>query len=159
TERVSFIDRDGEGMFTCLYLPSGPARAGVVICPPLDAEMTRTYRREVLAARALARAGIAVLRFHYVGTGNTAGDGAEVTLAAMREDAVHAARTLMEEANTEALMFLGVRWGALVATFAAQSFGGRPVGLWEPVIDPTAYFRNILRARLMQDLTAGTGTR
>jgi len=74
-EEASFIGPEGRAMFAFLHLPDGaPVLGGLVVCSPMDAETLRHYRKEVLLGRMLAPRGVAVLRFHYRGAGNSDGD-------------------------------------------------------------------------------------
>ncbi|CAN5132237.1 hypothetical protein BH24ACT1_BH24ACT1_11180 [soil metagenome] len=109
----------------------------------------------MLLASRLAEQGIAVQRFHYRGTGNSEGSEDEVTLDAMQDDARTWAEQLRRETGVEEVGFFGMRFGALVAGGAAATFAGAPVALWQPVLDPMQYFREIFRARRMRELKAG----
>jgi hypothetical protein len=145
-----------ESLFGALHEPSDLVRAAVVICSPVCAEMPRNYRREVLLGRELARRGIATLRFHYRGTGNSAGESEELGLGTMIEDATEAIGCLGEMAGEVPVAVVGTRVGAVVAAAAAANVGGRPMVLWDPVIDAGRYFREVFRARLITDLKQGT---
>ena len=127
----------------------------MVLCSSIHAELMSNYRKEVLLATRLAEQGIAVQRFHYRGTGNSEGSEEQVTLDAMQDDARTWARTLQRAASVEDVAFFGMRSGALVAGGAAAGFAGAPVALWQPVVDPMQYFREIFRARRMRELKAG----
>src|SRR5579864_3975497 len=70
-QRVGFVGAAGQRLFATLHLPAGTPSSGVVICSPLFVEAERNYRREVLLGRCLAEHGVACVRFHYRGTGNS----------------------------------------------------------------------------------------
>ena len=127
----------------------------MVLCSSIHAEMMSNYRKEVLLASRLAEQGIAVQRFHYRGTGNSEGGEEQVTLDAMQDDARTWATILTAESSVHDVGFFGMRFGALVAGGAAAGFDGAPVALWQPVVDPMQYFREIFRARRMRELKAG----
>lgn len=151
---VGFFDVDGVRVFGSSYLPSGAARAGVVVCPPVAGEFEKNYRRETLLANALAEQGIAVQRFHYRGAGHSEGDPGALTLGSMREDALAAAALVgvrLEDPSRVALV--GTRLGALVAASACADRA--PLALWEPVLDGDRYFREIFRLSLMRSLRRG----
>jgi len=158
-EEVSFIGPSGAGMFAFLHLPEDrPILGGLLVCSPMDAETLRHYRKEVLLGRALAPRGVAVLRFHYRGAGNSDCEAEDVTYDSMREDALTAAAWLAERIGTSDLAFLGTRWGALTAAAAASERPGAPIVLWEPTLDTATYFRESLRWRRIRDLHRGTET-
>ena len=150
-EEVSFIGPRGAGMFR-------PIIGGLLVCSPMDAETLRHYRKEVLLGRALAPLGVAVLRFHYRGAGNSDCEAEDITYDSMREDALTASAWLADRIGTSDLAFLGTRWGALTAAAAAAERPGAPIVLWEPALDTATYFRESLRWRRIRDLHRGTET-
>ncbi|MGH2806114.1 MAG: serine aminopeptidase domain-containing protein [Actinomycetota bacterium] len=137
-------------MFGTLHLPADEPATGVVVCGPLQAELLRNYRREVLLARRLAATGIAVKRFHYRGSGHSDGATSAVTLQTMVDDALAAAAEL-ERNGVGRIAFMGTRWGAVVAARAAATRGA-PLLMWEPVMQASRYFDEILRFRLMREI-------
>lgn len=152
TERAAFF---GPGIFGISHLPPGRATGGLVICSPVFAEFRRNYRREVGLARSLAAHGVAVQRFHYRGTGNSAGKGSDTTLATMQADGLAAARWLRQQAGDLRLAFMGTRLGALAAAGAAARLPGAPLALWEPVIEQGPYLRDAFMAKVIRDLKEG----
>lgn len=152
---VRFLGGHGERMIGFLHAPVTPARAGMVLCSSIHAEFMGNYRKEVLLATRLAERGIAVQRFHYRGTGNSEGSEEQVTLDAMQDDARTWTEQLKQETSVDKVGFYGMRFGALVAAGAAAGFPAAPVALWQPVLDPAQYFREIFRAWRMRELKAG----
>ncbi len=150
-EEASFFGAGSLKRFGILHAPIGEPAAGLVICCPYQAEIHRNYRREVLLARRLAERGIAVQRFHYVGSGHSDGDPSSVTFDTMRDDALSAGDELARRTGVSTVGFLGTRWGGMVAASAAASRGGN-LCLWEPVVDPARYFDEIFRFLLLYEL-------
>jgi alpha/beta superfamily hydrolase len=156
-EEVEFFGGEAS-LFGCRHVPADRPRGAVVICPPLHAEFQTNYRREVALARSLAARGLLVQRFHYRGAGNSAGDDADMTLGTMSEDAAAARARVVDVAGELPTVFLGTRAGAFAAAAAARMTDAALV-LWEPMIDPDRYFREMSRAVAMRELknaTAGT---
>jgi hypothetical protein len=156
TEVAEFFGPNSQRSFGVRHLPAGEPVGGLVICSPLQAEHVRNYRREVFLGRALAAKGVTVQRFHYRGFGHSDGHPEEATLHGMKADALAAAHLLAREHKMGRIAFLGTRWGSLVAAAAVKEVEGAPLILWEPLTDPRRYFREVLRARLFQDLKEGT---
>lgn len=152
---IEFLGQAGDRMIGFRHRPVTPARAGMVLCSSIHAEMMSNYRKEVLLASRLAEQGIAVQRFHYRGTGNSEGSEEQVTLDAMQDDARTWAEQLQRETSVGTVGFFGLRFGALVAGGAAAGLAGAPLAIWQPVLDPKQYFREIFRARRMRELKAG----
>lgn len=155
TERVGFRGADGERIYTFSYEPATAPRAAVLICPALHAEFTRSYRREVLLARRLAGDGFAVERFHYRGTGNSDGDGEDVRVSTMRDDAAQSLEHLQAWSGIDAPVLVGTRWGALVAAAAASTHPSASLVLWEPLLDASRFFRDAFRTKLVNDRKSG----
>ena len=95
-------------------------------------------------------------RFHYRGTGHSDGDSRDLTFASMLEDLTMAAEHLRSRTSTARIVTLGTRFGGLLAMAGNVKRG--PLVLWEPVIDPSAYFRELGRLRGLQSVV-GSGRR
>ena len=120
-----------------------------MICQPFSAEVARSQRRELALAWELSSQGIAVARFHYLGTGHSTGDPEEMTFAQMVADTTDVAAALTERTGLPRVSFVGTRLGALVAAKAAAGYSDAPLVLWEPPPDMERYFKEILRARMI----------
>jgi uncharacterized protein len=152
---VHFLGSRSRPLFAALHLPAGPALGATLICPPIGAELARNYRREVLLGRALARRGIAALRFQYWGTGHSGGDSSDLGFDGMCADAEVAIEHLRATVGVLPVGIVGTRLGAVVATVTAARSAPFAIALWDPVIAPERYFREVFRARLMTDLKHG----
>ena len=135
----------------------GRHRSAVVVhCHTLGVEQLTSYRVEVLGARAAAAAGYPVFRYHARGHGDSAGNLAEVTFESLVEDARAAAEHAKQLSGASRVVWLGVRFGALVAAEAARgSDDVAALALWEPVHDPQEYFRGMLRNLLFSFVVKG----
>lgn len=151
-EEASFFGAGSERMFGYRYTPASPPAGGVVICPSIHAEVLSNYRQEVLLARSLAARGIIVQRFYYRGTGHSFGDVADLTFERMTGDAREALAQVRAEAGTVPVGVLGTRFGGLVAAAVASTDKGSPLALWEPVTNPSHYWREVFRVRSIQEL-------
>lgn len=64
----------GQGLFGWWHYPSNQrARGGVVLCPPLGTERISAHDAFRLLAESLVAEDMAVLRFDYLGTGDSVG--------------------------------------------------------------------------------------
>jgi len=110
----------------------------------------------VLHARAAAAAGIPVFRYHARGHGDSAGDFSAVDFAGLVEDALAAGAEARRLAHREHTVWLGARFGGLVA---ARAVGidrtSRGLALWEPAHRPPEYFRGQLRSMLFSQVAQG----
>ncbi len=116
-----------------------------------------TYRQEVLLARRAAAAGIATVRLHYRGTGNSDDlPAGSVTVPTMAADARAALAWLRETTGDGPVGFVGVRFGALVAAAVAAEHPGAPLALWEPVVSGARYYREMFRAVKVASVRSGS---
>jgi hypothetical protein len=146
-ERAEYLGPVRDRIFAFTHLPGGAPRAAALICSPLYAEFTRNYRREVLMARRLAASGVAVQRFHYRGTGNSDGAPGDITFETMRRDALLALDRLRTTSEGAQVCLIGARYGGLVAGALLPTVPDALVAIWDPIVDPSRYLLDILRAR------------
>jgi pimeloyl-ACP methyl ester carboxylesterase len=142
-------------IFTQLFLPAGPPLGGLVVCSPMYAEATRNERREFTASIDWAARGVSVIRFHYRGTGHSAPLDHQPAFDQLVEDALSAARYLIEYAGLDRCALLGTRFGALVAGAAAASIPGAPLVFWQPSVSTDHFYKEVFRAKLMGGIAQG----
>jgi len=119
-------------------------RQGVVLAYPLGQEYIRSHQTLRHLAKLVAAQGRHVLRFDYFGTGDSDGEGSDVTFPRCVETLGAAIDELHDMADIKEVALIGLRFGALVA--AAATAGARSVSrlvLWDPV-DGTSYARELL---------------
>jgi pimeloyl-ACP methyl ester carboxylesterase len=145
TTSSRFVGAAGARVFTSR---TGPADRSpslrLVMCPPIGAEAARNYRRETLLSRQLAAHGVETIRFHYRGSGHSE-PSPDDGFQSMVDDARLVSG---EQAGDVPLAWMGTRLGGSVATTVLADAPGVPLVIWDPVLDATAYFREILRARV-----------
>jgi alpha/beta superfamily hydrolase len=139
-------------LFVALHEPVRTL-GGVVICGPIGWEVSKDYRRQVMVARRLAASGLAVVRFHYRGLGESPGSFDRLTLQSMEEDAARAARVLSRWTGLQPTGLIGVRLGAFAAAALATKLGGIPLVLWDPIVDGSDYLRELSRVERVWTLT------
>lgn len=149
---------EGSRLFAILHMPqSKEVRRAVLICHALAEEKLWSHRVLVSAARAMASAGYAVLRFDYRGEGDSDLEFEETRLTTRIEDTVRAARVLLDKvATVDAVTLLGHRIGAWVAASAATSLGKltESLILWDPIVDGRSYVLQLLRSNLAAQMAA-----
>ncbi len=140
------LDPAGRELFAVYHAPREPARAGVLICAPFLHEHARSYRLFALLGDALARLGVAVLRFDYHGTGDSAGLDTAFSLDGATRDAAISLAMLRERIGTVPITILGVRAGAFPACAIAAGSNAHALWLWQPVVDGAAYVARLRQA-------------
>lgn len=109
-------------------------RQGVVLCNPWGQEYLLSHQSMRYLAKLLSDSGFHVLRFDYYGTGDSAGESVECTVASCLEGINLAIEELKETAGVSLVHLVGLRLGAPLAAIAATKRNdvGRLV-LWDPI--------------------------
>jgi uncharacterized protein len=117
---------------------------GVVLCYPLGHEYLRAHRAFRNLALALNRTGLPVLRFDYLGSGDSDGDGLDAGVAAWQRDIDAAVDELKQRARVSRVSLVGLRFGAtLAALAAARRLDIDTLVLWDPVLSGRAYLEEL----------------
>ena len=140
-------------LFSVLHQPVDTPHALLLVCPPFFHEHVRSYRLFSLLGEALANAGIAVMRFDYVGTGDSDGDDEQFTLDGACSDAMIAAGWLQQRWPDAPLSIMGVRAGSHPALQAGGVDSVHRRLLWQPVLDWTQYVLALEQLDAEQRLT------
>lgn len=142
----------GEQLVGVLHRPPrarGP-RPAVLLLHGFTGSKHEAHRLFVLTARALAEVGVIALRFDFRGSGDSAGDFRDMTVASEIADARAAWRFLRRQPGVDRARcgLLGMSMGGLVAAHVlAAEPSVRAAVLWCPVGDP----RRLLAAKLTAD--------
>jgi hypothetical protein len=147
------VSRDGKAINAALGRPQGrPPKAVVIFLHGYSGSMDEIPVRKgegmfLRAARMLAQADIASVRFDFIGSGKSEGAWADTTFDGQTLDALAVLKTLRADPELADLPghFLGFSQGGLVALQAAAK-GARvsSLVLWNPVLDPFATYGRIL---------------
>lgn len=116
TERFDFPGAAGQRLSGALDLPGGEVRAHALIAHCFSC--TKSSLAALHIARALASAGVAVLRYDFTGLGLSEGDFAKSTFSGDVEDMVAATRA-MEDAGRPVRLLIGHSLGGAAALAAA----------------------------------------
>lgn len=112
---------------------------GVVLCYPQGADYDSAFRSFRVLATRLSRAGFHVLRFDYLGTGDSWGGTDDGSVEQWTSDVRCAIDELRTSRGVSDVSVVGLRFGAALAALAAAAGGVDRVVLWEPVTDGAAY--------------------
>jgi exosortase A-associated hydrolase 2 len=150
-ETPFFFPNGNYRLFGVLHEPEVPSKKeGFVFCAPFAEEKLWAHRVLLNFARDLADRGYPVLRFDYMGNGDSDGNFEESSLETMLSDTECAIRTLREKIGAlESINLLGLRLGAAIAALVAENAADiNRLILWEPVVNGSAYMREMLRINL-----------
>ena len=137
----------GERVVATLHLPAAAPAPGVVVCHGFTGHRIEAHFLFVKAARALCAAGLAVLRFDFRGSGESAGSFRDMTISGEIADALAALEFMRAEpaVDPERIALLGLSLGGLVAACAAARDGGvSALVLWSAVAHLERLFERLL---------------
>lgn len=138
-------------LFGIWHPPAAQAigQAAVLLCNPFGQEALRAHRMLRVLADRLARAGHAVLRFDYFGTGDSMGHDLDADLDGWLEDVRTADRELQARSGAAGTAWIGMRLGATLASAAASMPPDhlRRLVLWDPILDGARYLDDLRRSR------------
>lgn len=135
-------------LYAALHRPeSAQPHLGVLLVPPLLHEQPRARRFLTDVASAFAANGIAALRFDFFGSGDSAGDAAQMRLTTLREDLECASSALRAHAGVTDVVVIAWRAGALAAWDWLHHGGAASLlVLWEPIRDGRDWLTELERA-------------
>jgi pimeloyl-ACP methyl ester carboxylesterase len=142
-----FLGTAGRRVFG-IYEPaaekSGRSRSAV-LCYPWGVEYVYAHRSMRHLAVRLSLSGCHTLRFDYFGTGDSAGECSETSLAGMESDVETAIESLKDIAGTRSVSLIGLRLGANVASRVALRHPSEveALVLWDPIISGGQYVRDL----------------
>jgi uncharacterized protein len=162
TERPFFFDRAGARLFGLRHTPPVAGDTGFVMSHPFAEEKLWGHRVYVSFARQLAARGFPVLRFDYMGAGDSSGMTAETSLDSHLADLAAAVAEMQKvHPGVRRVGLVGLRFGASLAALLAEraaddpalaAVRDAPLILWDPVLDGDGYFQELLRSNLSTQL-------
>jgi pimeloyl-ACP methyl ester carboxylesterase len=129
------------GIYHAASVDARGRSGGVLLCPPIGHEHTRSHRALKTLAESLARAGHHVLRFDYRGLGDSSGEFADGGPGPWCQDIVQALGELEALSGIREAHIVGLRLGATLAAAALARDHARPgrarvehLVLWDPIL-------------------------
>jgi pimeloyl-ACP methyl ester carboxylesterase len=144
--RAAYFGPDAR-LFGVFDTPTGSrsVERGVVVCYPHGADYHSAFRSLRVFATQLARAGFHVLRFDYLGTGDSLGDDEDASLRQWSAD-IRSAIDELRARGIRDISLVGLRLGASLAALALRDRGlvsADRVILWEPILDGRTYLEDL----------------
>jgi dienelactone hydrolase len=156
------IDSGDGTLFAWAHPPSSGAlhaRAGVVLCNPIGDDLIRAHRTFRHLAERFARAGFAVLRFDFHGTGDSSGDERDPQrVERWIADVGVAVAALRARSGCDRIWLVGLKLGATVAAAWAARHGGiEGMVLWAPHATGAAFLTETTRLHRMHRMLEPEG--
>jgi dipeptidyl aminopeptidase/acylaminoacyl peptidase len=140
TETPVVLFSGGQQVVGMWHLPAQPQRVpAIMMLHGFTGNKQETKRLFVQAARSLASAGIATLRFDFRGCGDSAGEFHEMTVSSMCADARTALAWLANrpEIDPTRIGILGMSLGGMIAALLQHEHAAiKTAVLWCPVTNP-----------------------
>jgi alpha/beta superfamily hydrolase len=132
----------------------------VVVLPPLFEELARTRKVLVSVARALAQKDLHLVRFDYRGTGLSGGSFTDFSPAEAEAD-VDAVLAYCASQGLTKIELLGFRFGGYLALRRLLKADAPQIRalVWEPIVDLGAYFGEMLRQEMTNQVVGGGESR
>jgi exosortase A-associated hydrolase 2 len=148
-ETPFFFPNGPYNLFGILHEPEvEPNGESFVFCHPFAEEKLWSHRVFVNFARELAKIGYTVLRFDYMGHGDSDGKFEESTIETRLSDIKCAIKLLRKRTNCK-INLVGLRLGATLASLVAEDEPSiEKLILWDPIINGSAYMRKLLRINI-----------
>jgi dienelactone hydrolase len=150
-DEALYVPSGERQLFGWLHRPPGviPARWGMVICKPFGFEALCGHRSMRAFAGMAASLGIPVLRFDYLGTGDSEeiAEGAD-QIEVWTRDIVNAVAELRRRTGVARVCLLGFRLGALLSVLASRQCQVDALALVAPVLNGRKYLREARTAQL-----------
>lgn len=156
-ERPFFFSNGDYRLFGVMHRPVGDSVKGaIVFCHPYGEEKLWSQRVYVNFARQLASAGYAVLRFDFMGYGDSEGYFSDSNIETHLSDIRCAISTISGEfQQCKNVTLVGLRMGATLAALVAENSKDIDrIVLWDPTIDMKKFMQMALRANLTAQMAA-----
>ena len=150
-DEALYLPSGDRQLFGWLHRPPGaaPTPWGLVICKPFGFEALCGHRSMRVFAEMAASLGIPVLRFDYLGTGNSEEIAASADqIEIWTRDIVNAIAELRRRTGVARVCLLGFRLGALLSVLAARQCQVDALALIAPVLNGRKYLREARTAQL-----------
>jgi len=147
-----------------VYSPARASAAGsgskaVLLCPPWGQEYLRAHRAMKQLATLLNQGGVHVLRFDYFGTGDSAGEMLDASLAGWQADIETAIDELKDTTDAARVGLVGLRLGGTLAAgiAARRRKDVDSLVLWDPVVSGEAHLKELLNEAPPRAAEKGSG--
>lgn len=155
TEERRYFESDGRPLYAVMHRAERASAPLVLFCNSFS-ENHCEGRAEAIAARIVAANGYSAFLYHPRAHGDSAGDLEDVTFEDLIDDAVNAATYARSRSDGSQIVWVGIRFGALVAAHAIRRIDGSAgLALWEPVLSAREYFLKAMRHVMYSEIAQG----
>ncbi len=154
TEERRFFESDGRPLYAVSYR-AAPSASVVIFCNAFS-ENHCEGRAEAIAARIIAANGYSAFVYHPRAHGDSTGDPENLTFEDLIDDAVNAAACARRRTGASRIVWVGIRFGALVAAHAiGRTRDSSGLALWEPALNARDYLLKSMRHVIYNEMFLG----
>lgn len=160
-EEAFYLNNNTYKLFGVIHYPlkngNSPifkSKIGIILCSPFAEEKLISQRVMVSLARRLCSEGFSCVRFDYMGHGDSQGNFEDSTVETRISDTLAVKEYLKSKIEIKKVCFLGLRFGATIATLAAQR--DREIAdliLISPILEGKSYISQVLRSNLTTQMS------
>ncbi|MGC2494219.1 serine aminopeptidase domain-containing protein [Candidatus Binatus sp.] len=155
TEERRYFESDGRPLYGVTYRAERPSPTLVLFCNSFS-ENHCEGRAEAIAARIIAANGYSAFVYHPRAHGDSAGDSEDLTFEDLVDDAVNAATYARSRSGASQIVWVGIRFGAIVAAHAIRRIAGSTaLALWEPALNGRDYLVKSMRHVIYSEMSHG----
>jgi uncharacterized protein len=149
-EMPFYFGEQGRQLFGVFHSPEDCTRkTAFVFCHPYAEEKLWAHRSYVSLARNLATHGYPVLRFDFMGHGDSMGDFANGDIHSRINDVSRGIEQILSLSGADSIALFGLRFGGTLAALAAERCPEvSSLVLWQPIVDGGQYMQEVLRSNL-----------
>ncbi|HOK57323.1 MAG TPA: alpha/beta hydrolase [bacterium] len=146
-EKPIIFESEGKNLIGILHLSEFKNSPVVVLFHGFTGQKSESHFIFTRLARLLCKEKISVLRFDFMGSGDSEGEFSDMTLYTEMKDGENALRYIkeLENVNKEKIGILGLSMGAVTASYIASEFNTTSLCLWSPVAYPSVISRRLTR--------------
>ena len=151
-----FFRSGGHTLYCSMHRGRRPNAPLILFCNGFAQDHVFNWRAEVIGAGIVAERGYSTFSYQARAHGDSSGDFESLRFADLVDDAMAAADEGLRCTGASRIVWVGIRFGALVATAAMRARRDTTaLALWEPAHRASDYFRALMRRVLFFEVSRG----
>lgn len=152
-EKQVIFESEGKKLFGVIHISEKEKSPGVILFHGFTGHKAESHFIFTRLARLLCKNGISVLRFDFMGSGDSEGDFSDMTLFTEMKDGENAIKYFKKLKNIDKsrIGVLGLSMGAVTASYIASKFNTKSLCLWSPLAYPSIILKRLTK-KLKQNL-------
>ncbi len=146
-EKPIIFESEGKKLFGVVHLVEGEKGPGVILFHGFTGHKAESHFIFTRLARLLCKNGISVLRFDFMGSGDSEGNFEDMALHTEMKDGENAVKYFkkFKKIDKERIGVLGLSMGAVTAVYTALKLNTKSLCLWSPLAYPSIITRRLTK--------------